>query len=424
MRQWRPLKHFCVGLPQYGLNIPADNYVGEGGLRFIRTTDVTPNGGLTTAETGVFVEEDAVGREYDLQNGDLLLSRSGSLGRCMLYRDAYGPATFAGYLVRFRPGSDACPRYLAYCAESLLFQQTVAAEAVSSTISNFNAERYAGLRLPWWPPETQRTIADFLDAEIARIDALIAKKRQLVACVVARAEAQMERLVLGVGGDEPGVARSRWFSTVPSNWSETVLRHVQCEVQTGPFGSQLHANDYIQGGWPVVNPTNLVGGKIVSNGSMTISTSKREELARHVLRPGDIVFGRRGEMGRAGLVDQEQAGWLCGTGSLRFRLRGSSLLPEYLKALVETRALREYFLLTSVGSTMDNLNSNIILSAPVLVPPIAAQRDIVSRIRAIRRHADSVAGQISSQMTLLRERRQALITAAVTGEMEIPGVAA
>ena len=80
---WRPLKRFCEGPPQYGLNISADQYVGDG-TRFIRTTDVTSTGTLNEAGNGVFVDRKEVGPEYDLRDGDLLFSRSGTLGRCLV----------------------------------------------------------------------------------------------------------------------------------------------------------------------------------------------------------------------------------------------------------------------------------------------------------------------------------------------------
>jgi type I restriction enzyme S subunit len=185
-------------MPDYGLNIPAESYAVDG-LRFIRTTDITERGELTPVDDGVFIDPSEADPSSRLQDGDLLFSRSGTLGRGLLYRRDMGAATFAGYLVRFRPHPDNDPRYLYYCSLADFFQDTVHIEAVSSTISNFNAERYANLRLPWWSPNEQRAIADFLDAETARIDALIAKKRRLAALVEARfsraVEVEVEHLI-------------------------------------------------------------------------------------------------------------------------------------------------------------------------------------------------------------------------------------
>jgi type I restriction enzyme S subunit len=169
----------------------------------------------------------------------------------------------------------------------------------------------------------------------------------------------------------------------------------------------------------MVNPANLVDGRIVPDYSTTVGDAKRAELERHMLSAGDIVFGRRGEMGRAGLVTDAEDGWLCGTGSLRLRFRGEATEPAYIKLLLETAPLRAYFSIASVGSTMENLNAEIVLAAPVLVPPLVQQRSIVDRVRELQANRHRTVGGLRRQIALLKERRQALITAAVTGELDV-----
>jgi len=304
------------------------------------------------------------------------------------------------------------------------------------------AKRSKGIRpsqwdLPWdefrnirvlLPPLTdQRAIADFLDDETTRIDAIITRKQSMIELLSEQTRAWAIRLVLGDLDKEAGETSASWlYRVVPTGWHETALRHLGCDVQTGPFGSQLHAEEYVEDGWPVVNPMNIVEGEIVAVEGMTVSDEKRSELARHILQPFDIVFGRRGEMGRAGMVTEGQEGWLCGTGSLRLRLkvRSSCLLPSYLKLLLETPVAKSYFELSSVGSTMDNLNSEILLAFPTLVPPLTEQAQIVEAVRDRRRIADTAKNSLCTQIELLVERRQALITAAVTGALDVSGAVA
>lgn len=178
---WKQLKSFCTGDGQYGLNVPARHYE-DSGIRLIRTSDVTDEG-VVRRDGAVYVPDSAVPSEYELTDGDLLLSRSGTLGRCLRYESSVGMATFAGYLIRFRPSADSDPKYLEYCTHGLFFRQAIEAEAPSSTISNFNATRYASTVLPWWPLEVQRAIGQFLDQETRKVDEL-----------VLRAELAVERL--------------------------------------------------------------------------------------------------------------------------------------------------------------------------------------------------------------------------------------
>ena len=90
-------------------------------------------------------------------------------------------------------------------------------------------------------------------------------------------------------------------------------------IQIGPFGTQLHQEDYIENGIPLINPSHIKNGKIIPNHKLTVSQSKYEELTQYHLRLNDVLLGRRGEMGRCALVTKKEVGWLCGTGSLFLR---------------------------------------------------------------------------------------------------------
>src|SRR6266487_4356174 len=110
---------------------------------------------------------------------------------------------------------------------------------------------------------------------------------------------------------------------IPEDWEATELgRHAT--FRTGPFGSALHHSDYVADGVPVINPMQIVDGKIEPKPSMAITERAARKLADFRLSAGDIVIGRRGEMGRCAFVQPQQGGWLCGTGSMIIRT-GSAL---------------------------------------------------------------------------------------------------
>lgn len=310
------------------------------------------------------------------------------------------------------------PRYLLLCLRAMR-SDLLGRLAMGSTHKTIYVPDIEAIRIPLPPLDEQAMIVEQVWEALSRIDALIDIKQQMIESVRQVVRSSTESEVLGHRW-ETRASGSSFLQWVPAHWGETVLRHLDCEVQTGPFGSQLHSAEYVQAGWPVVNPANLRDGRIVAIPEMAVSDEKRDELARHVLRPGDIVFGRRGEMGRAGLVTTAEEGWVCGTGSLRLRLSDDRLVPEYLKLVLETSALNAYFRLNSIGSTMDNLNSDIVLGAPIVVPPVRVQRYVVDQVRELRAGMDDLSDTLVRQIELLRERRQALTTAAVSGEMDVP----
>lgn len=189
-----PLKHLCSLPPEYGLNITPDRYRDEG-VRLLRTSDIATGGGVRDSG-GVFLDAVDVPAEMLLRDGDLLFSRSGTLGRALLYsRDQHGEATFAGFLVRFRLRRGIDPRAIRYWSESSSFVGTVASQAIQSTISNFNADRYANLAVPGWLVQHSVAGADYLDAETARIDALHQRRISMMALLGEWEQANLLRLL-------------------------------------------------------------------------------------------------------------------------------------------------------------------------------------------------------------------------------------
>ncbi|MDY0131023.1 MAG: restriction endonuclease subunit S [Methanosarcina vacuolata] len=150
-------------------------------------------------------------------------------------------------------------------------------------------------------------------------------------------------------------------------------------IQTGPFGSQLHKSDYKDEGIPVVMPKNIIEDKISIEDIARIGKEDIERLSQHKLQKSDIVYGRRGDIGRRALVKEEQAGWLCGTGCIKISLRNFSILePSFLYYYLGQPEIISWIYNQAIGATMPNLNTSIIRSIPIIYPSLAAQRKIAS----------------------------------------------
>ena len=159
---------------------------------------------------------------------------------------------------------------------------------------------------------------------------------------------------------------------------EQKLVDVAESISTGPFGTMLHKSDYISNGIPLVNPMNIVESRIVPSSRMMVSTETRERLCSYVLQTGDVVIGRRGDLGRCALVTDTEAGWICGTGSFFLRL-SKAMGGKYFVALFSSRKFRKRLESSAVGSTMSNLNHSILKELLIPVPPIAEQESIMAR---------------------------------------------
>lgn len=148
-----------------------------------------------------------------------------------------------------------------------------------------------------------------------------------------------------------------------------------CELRIGPFGSALHKNDYISGGHPLINPSHIIGSSIIPDADLTVSDDKYKSLEAYHLLPGDIVLGRRGEIGRCAVVQDK--GFLCGTGSMVLRPR-AGVRSEYLQRVVSFPSFRQALERNAVGVTMKKLNAKIVGAADMCLPSINQQDDFIS----------------------------------------------
>lgn len=154
-----------------------------------------------------------------------------------------------------------------------------------------------------------------------------------------------------------------------------------CELKIGPFGSLLHKEDYISGGFPVVNPSHIVDGRIKTDSNLTIDAAKYREMESYQLFKGDVVLGRRGEIGRCAVVDEE--GLLCGTGSMILRPEPSLCRSDYLQRVISFPSFAAALEKEAVGVTMKNLNAKIIGSAVVSVPPLLLQQEFADFVAQV-----------------------------------------
>lgn len=180
----------------------------------------------------------------------------------------------------------------------------------------------------------------------------------------------------------PEIAEDEIPFDIPESWRWVRFSEIMSTMSTGPFGSMLHKTDYIEKGIPLVNPANMVNGKIVPSDKMMISEATRRRLSSYILHAGTIVLGRRGEMGRCAVVTEKEDGWLCGTGSF-FMEPSMSLYVYYVVSLFSSPYVKFYLGGESVGTTMSNLNHTILSKMPIPLPPLAEQRRIVAKLDEI-----------------------------------------
>jgi type I restriction enzyme S subunit len=167
---------------------------------------------------------------------------------------------------------------------------------------------------------------------------------------------------------------------VPEAWQYTTFGDACArgggDIQTGPFGSQLHASDYVTDGIPSIMPQNIGDNRVIEEGIARITRADAARLARYQVKVGDIVYSRRGDVERRALIRSKEAGWLCGTGCLRVRFGKGAVNPVYASYYLSHPNVREWIVRHAHGATMPNLNTSILAGLPFVVPPKPEQLSI------------------------------------------------
>jgi type I restriction enzyme, S subunit len=166
-------------------------------------------------------------------------------------------------------------------------------------------------------------------------------------------------------------------ANAPAGWRVAPLLDFAHLVSTGPFGSMLHKSDYVSNGAPLINPTNICGEFIVPDADKQVGEEALKRLTNYLLKAGDVVVGRRGEIGRCAVVGVDEAGWVCGTGC--FFVRPLAVLDaRFLANLLRSPIYRDQLEQASTGATMKNMSNTTLAQLQIAVPSLAEQHRIVA----------------------------------------------
>ena len=185
---------------------------------------------------------------------------------------------------------------------------------------------------------------------------------------------------------------------------KVLLKDIADDIQTGPFGSQLHQSDYSDYGIPVIMPKDLLNGHISTNTIALVEPCHAERLNRHLVKTDDIVFARRGDVGRCAFVTEKESGWICGTGCIRVRINSNLTNPKFVFYQLQKEETIGWIEKHAVGATMLNLNTSIIGDVPVELPDLSTQNKIVEIIS----NYDKLIENNQKQIKLLEEAAQRL----------------
>ena len=201
---------------------------------------------------------------------------------------------------------------------------------------------------------------------------------------------------------------------IPKSWKWCKTGGICLKIQIGPFGTQLHKHDYKPEGVPVINPKHIKNQRLFPN--IYISEEKAKSLNQYYLRQNDIILGRRGEMGRSAPISHIEKDWFCGTGSLFIRLGNKFLSKLYSMIIAERRTIR-YLEDKGSGTTMTNLNAQIVNNLPLPIIPLQEQHQIVREIESRLSVCEELEKSIAASLEKAQALRQSILKQAFAGAL-------
>ena len=206
------------------------------------------------------------------------------------------------------------------------------------------------------------------------------------------------------------------FNQRAKNTTHTTLGKATGGIFTGPFGSLLHKQDYVENGIPLVNPAHIGQNGIEPDYRKTVSGETAKRLANYIMRTGDIVIGRRGEMGRCALVTDAEDGWLCGTGS--FFIKPSPRCDAgYLVHLLRSDQCKQQLEKIAGGAVMPNLSNTDLSNFALELPPVEDQKQIVAEIEEAKESVERLKSIYRQKLNALDDLKKSLLHQAFSGQL-------
>ncbi len=176
------------------------------------------------------------------------------------------------------------------------------------------------------------------------------------------------------------------FGNLPQTWRLASINYLEesniAELQTGPFGTMLHASSYVDQGTPVVAVKNIQENRLSHESLVFVGEKDRARLDKYSLLEGDILFGRKGAVDRRALITGKETGWLQGSDCIRLRLDNSRFNSQFMSYVLGSPQYREWILRNAQGATMPSLNQRILKRIPIPFPPLKEQKAIVAVLSA------------------------------------------
>lgn len=358
---------------------------------------------------------------YEISPNDLLVTMMGTAGRCKVVPEAISAGVMDSHLLRMRFGRKADPKFVELLIDkSIYVSHQVRLNGKGSIMHGLNSSIIKELLVALPSADEQASILSFLDHETARIDALIEEQQRLIELLKEKRQAVISHAV--TKGLDPTVPMKdsgvEWLGEVPAHWRAVRLRH--CLVDALTYGANEPSDEA-----NLEHPRYIRITDLNDDGTLSAETYKSlppEKAEPYMLEEGDVLFARSGAtVGKSFLYSREY-GPACYAGYLiRARVNKRALIPMYLWMCTQSRQYEQFIGESNIQATIQNVSAEKYGNMWIALPEIEEQEKILAELEIQLSQFKSLMETSVGALVLLQERRSALISAAVTGKIDVRG---
>ncbi|WP_302140979.1 restriction endonuclease subunit S [Halomonas alkalicola] len=420
----KPLKYVAT----YNDEVLSESTPDDYPIKYVEISDVDEQLGIKNWSEHLFSSAPSRARRI-LRDGDVLISTVRTYLRAIAPvveppENLVGSTGFAA----IRPMRGVYHSgLLGYALRAEWFISNIIARSVGVSYPAINASDLVALLLPLPPWKEQQAIAAFLGHETARIDALVEEQHRLIELLKEKRQAMISHAV--TKGLDPHVPMKdsgvEWLGEVPVHWEVKRVKHLCAlgsdSLRPGPFGSHIKGDDFIEESeFRVYNQATVISGDFLR--SAYIDESKYHELVAFSVFPRDVLLTSRGTIGKVAIAPGGVGRGVIHPCLIRLRLDENQIYLPYFKFFFgDTDLAVEQLRLASNSTTIDVVYAENLANLWIALPPIKEQEKIAGNVASRLRFIDSTIGTAVQQVLLLKERRSALISAAVTGKIDVRG---
>ena len=360
----------------------------------------------------------------------IVTGRCGTIGQFYMINQSYWPLNTALYSIELHGNEPRFLIFMLFHLSSLFFLHSIKSAVPAVDRNDVHAEYTAVPTVP-----EQRAIAAFLDRETARIDALVAKKEQLIELLQEKRAALISHAVTkGLPADaaaqaglDPDVPMKDsgvdWLGRIPAHWEVKKIKSLlvcrKGAIKTGPFGSQLHSFEMMHSDIKVFNQRTVID-RDIRGGLNYISMAKFNELQSFEAFPGDLLITTRGTIGRCMIIPFGAPRGILHPCLMRIQIDTKLAYNHYIELLIEESGLTLTQLqLMSNSTTIDVIYSDSLKETLLPIPPAHEQRAIAAFLDTETARIDALVGKVRDAIDRHKELRTALISAVVTGKIDV-----